>query len=248
MLDIRKTLGLPDLLDVRKAICIQPHPDDNEVSMGGTVAALRDRECEIVYITVTNGESGSPDGILKGEALAQVRRQEIEAAGEILGVTKQITLGYPDAMPYAVDDVVADLVSHFRREQPDIVFTADPWMMYEAHPDHIKTGQAVAQAVLFSGNRVLFSENPPFDVKQIAFYNTSYPNAFINVTPFWEKKMAALFAHQSQFGNEDGKMVEMFLTLQAEEIAKSKGWTGFGESFKVLASQQLHCMPSTVFN
>ncbi len=30
-MDIRKALSLPDLLDVRSIVCVQPHPDDNEV-------------------------------------------------------------------------------------------------------------------------------------------------------------------------------------------------------------------------
>lgn len=30
-MDIRRILGLPELLDVKKVVCVQPHPDDNEV-------------------------------------------------------------------------------------------------------------------------------------------------------------------------------------------------------------------------
>ena len=60
-MDIRQLLGLLDILDVKKVIAIQPHPDDNEVNIGGTLLVLRSRGCEIVYITSMDGRTLSRD-------------------------------------------------------------------------------------------------------------------------------------------------------------------------------------------
>lgn len=249
-MNIRQVLQLPQLLEVKKAICVQPHPDDNEVGMAGTIAELIQRGCEITYVTVTDGRSGSFDGKLKGEELIVKRRQEIDAAGKILGVSRQIQLEFPDAQPYEEDDVFAELVRIFRQEKPDIVLTVDPWLAYEAHPDHIKTGMAVARAAMFSGNHVLLPQYAPYAVPQVGFYHTTYPNTHVDVTAHWDKKIASIFAHESQFGNPEGELVKLFLSHQAREIHSKvfPGQAGFSEAFKVLATQELHSIPTTIYS
>lgn len=255
-LDIRSVLGLPDLLDSKKVICVQPHPDDNEVGMAGTIRELSRRGCEVIYITVTDGRAGSFDGSLTSEQLIEVRRQEMEVAGRILGVAKQIHLNFPDAGDYSEDDVFSELLKHVRLEKPDMVFTVDPWMAYEAHPDHVKTGHAVARAVLFSKNSVMLPEYEPFGVAQIGFYQTSYPNTFVDISEHMQTKMQSILAHASQFANPEGDMVQAYLGMLAQECY-TEGYlkhhehaqaNGFAEAFKVLATQQLHSMPSTIFS
>ncbi|KWX87458.1 GlcNAc-PI de-N-acetylase, partial [Paenibacillus riograndensis] len=46
----------PDLTECRRILCIQPHPDDNEVGMGGTISAFSATGGENHYLTVTNGD------------------------------------------------------------------------------------------------------------------------------------------------------------------------------------------------
>lgn len=249
-MNIRQALGLPDLLDVKKIICIQPHPDDNEVGMAGTVVELVNRGCEVVYVTVTDGRSGSFDGKMTGQALIDKRKQEVAAAGQILGVSKQISLGFPDAEVYSEDSVYVELIKIFREERPDIVLTVDPWMPYEAHPDHVKTGHAVARAAVFSGNHVILPEFTPYAVPQVGFYHTTYPNTFVDVSEHWSKKMAAIFVHDSQFGNPEGQVVSMFLSYQAQQIFNQAHpcQGGYAEAFKVLATQELHSIPTTIYS
>jgi N,N'-diacetylchitobiose non-reducing end deacetylase len=249
-MNIRQVLGLPELLDVKKAVCIQPHPDDNEVGMAGTVLELANRGCEIVYVTVTDGRSGSFDGKLKGQELIEKRKQEVEAAGQLLGISKQIYLDFPDAGTYSEDAVFLELIRVFRQEKPEIVLTVDPWMLYEAHPDHIKTGLAVARAAMFSGNHVILPESTPYAIPQVGFYHTTYPNTFVDVTVNWQKKVASIFAHDSQFGNPEGQMVSLFLSQQAQEHYRKAyvGNDGYAEAFKVLATQELHSIPTTIYS
>ena len=59
--DINAFLSPPDILSCRRVLCIQPHPDDNEIGMGGIIARLAQLGCEIHYLTVTNGEMGCND-------------------------------------------------------------------------------------------------------------------------------------------------------------------------------------------
>lgn len=77
----------PDLSGCRTALCIQPHPDDNEVGMGGTIAAFAERGCEIHYLTITNGDLGAVDEQVSSAEIAAIRASELEAAGRSLGAT-----------------------------------------------------------------------------------------------------------------------------------------------------------------
>lgn len=253
MMDIRKVLGLPDLLDVRSVVCVQPHPDDNEVGAAGTLMALAERSCKIVFVTVTDGGAGLPTPDMTREEIVGIRRAERLNAGRLLGVTEQLELGFPDAGAYSTDEVAQRLIPILREYRPELVMTVDPWMPYEAHPDHIKTGHAVAQALLFAGNYATQRDSgQPYSVPQVAFYATSYPNTFVDVTPYWERKLAALLAHKSQFDNAEWPLLAGFFAYQAQQVYLAGNAdapadeTRYAEAFKLLSTRQLHFFPSAI--
>lgn len=86
----------PKLKNVKKAICIQPHPDDNEVGMGGAIAELIAKGCEMHYITVTDGALGLLNASMTHEELAALRKIETEESGRLLGVEHFHYLNYKD--------------------------------------------------------------------------------------------------------------------------------------------------------
>ena len=53
-MNLEQVLPKPDLLSARKLLAIQPHYDDNDISAGGTIAALVERGAEVFYLTVTD--------------------------------------------------------------------------------------------------------------------------------------------------------------------------------------------------
>lgn len=255
-MNIRQVLGLPEVLEAKRVVCVQPHPDDNEVGAGGTIKTLTSKGCEVAYITVTDGRAGAGAGgtAVVADELVTTRRAERMHAGAILGVGVQEELGFPDGGDYAIEDVTARLVALFRRLKPEIVMTVDPWMPYEAHPDHIKTGLAVARALQFCNNAILFppEDQPPCEIPQVAFYGTSYPNTWVEVTPYWETKMSSLLAHKSQFDNEEWPLLSMYFGYAAQELwrqyRKDPEATGYAEAFKVLATRQLHFFPTALYD
>ncbi|QRF22382.1 PIG-L family deacetylase [Alicyclobacillus sp. TC] len=263
-MNIRSIMNLPDLLEIRSLVCVEPHPDDNEVGAAGTLFQLAQNGCQIHFVTVTDGAAGTSNPDVAGTKLAHIRRKERLQAAKLLGVTESIFLNFPDAGTYQVDDLTAQLVDIFRKLQPQMVMTVDPWMAYEAHPDHIKTGKAVAEAVLFSSNPCYKPEaGEPFAVQQIAFYATNYPNTYVDITHVWENKLAALLTHKSQFDNEEWPLLSEYLRLEANEIYALKlkhdqqlvtnsthgsPKNGLAEAFKVLSSRQLHFFPSALFS
>jgi N,N'-diacetylchitobiose non-reducing end deacetylase len=254
-MDIKQLLGLKPLEELKSILCVQPHPDDNEVGAGGTLAKLAANGCRIVFVTVTDGRFGTTDPTVDPDVLVETRRLERERAGQLLGVSKQITLGFSDGGNYTEREVMEALIPIIREEQPELVMTVDPWMPYEAHPDHYKVGRAVAAAVLAADTIGFPESGQPFAVPQVGFYATSYPNTFIDITAYWAKKMEAILTHNSQFNTPDWPLLSQFFAYQASElfqVLKNNGGTeapgGFAEAFKVLATRQLHFFPAAVFS
>jgi N,N'-diacetylchitobiose non-reducing end deacetylase len=254
-MDIRQLLGLKPLEELKSIVCVQPHPDDNEVGAGGTLAKLAENGCNITFVTVTDGRYGTSDPTVTPEALIETRRQERERAGHLLGVSKQIALEFSDGGNYSEREVMEALIPIFREEKPELVMTVDPWMPYEAHPDHYKVGRAVAAAVLASDTIGFPEAGSPFGVPQVGFYATSYPNTLIDITPYWAKKIEAILTHDSQFNTPEWPLLSQFFAYQASELfqaLKNQGGTmaveGYAEAFKVLATRQLHFFPTAIFS
>ncbi|MFB4166873.1 PIG-L deacetylase family protein [Virgibacillus sp. JSM 102003] len=55
---------IPNPFNMKRTLFIQPHPDDNDIGAGATIAKLVDKGVEVHYLTVTDGGSGSTDKTL----------------------------------------------------------------------------------------------------------------------------------------------------------------------------------------
>jgi len=136
-------------------LAFHAHPDDESLSMGGTLARYADAGEQVVVATATNGEVGEihnhtdPDSIR--ERLGEVRIEELQEVARILGVTEVELLGYRDSGMMGTDDnlrpecfwqadfmeAVGRLVRVIRRQRPEVVTCYDPYGGY-GHPDHIQ--------------------------------------------------------------------------------------------------------------
>ena len=86
--------------------------------------------------------------------------------------------------------------------RPDFVLTVDPWLPYEAHQDHVRTGLAVAEACLLFGLPRFPSGDPgldeafePFRLRGIAFYASAGANTVVDIGATRERKHRALDAY-----------------------------------------------------
>jgi len=152
-------------------VAFHAHPDDESISMGGTLARAAAAGHRVVVVTATDGSRGEvPDGFLgDGENLAQARKLELAAATKILGVTRVEMLGYADSgmmgttgndNPQALwqaglDEAAGRLAAILREENADVLTVYDPHGGY-GHPDHSqvhrvghRAGQLAATARVF---------------------------------------------------------------------------------------------------
>jgi LmbE family N-acetylglucosaminyl deacetylase len=186
-------------------LCIQPHYDDNDIAAGGTLAQLARNGVEVVYLTVTDDLAGVVDMSLSKEAAIQALAKDQQAAGKIIGVKEQILLDYPDAGEYDYHALRRDILKYIRLLKPDFVCTCDPWLTYEAHHDHIQTGHAVAEAVLFCNILKIPSSDPAVDaaykghsIDGVGFYYSREPNQIVDITSTWDAKVAAVRCYATQ--------------------------------------------------
>jgi LmbE family N-acetylglucosaminyl deacetylase len=148
-------------------MAVHAHPDDESSSTGGILAKYADEGLRTVVVTCTNGEYGdAPGGIKPGEdghdpeAVARVRRDELERACALLGVDQIEMLGYHDSgmadweyrgeadafCNVPVGEAAGRLVELFDKYRPDVVVTYAEDAGYD-HPDHVQTTRVTMAAL-----------------------------------------------------------------------------------------------------
>ncbi len=135
-------------------LAFHAHPDDESLSMGGTLARYADAGEHVVVVTATRGEVGevhNVDAESVGSRLGELREQELRDAGRILGLSAVEFLGYRDSGMMGTKDnehpdafwmadfmeAVGRLVRVIREHRPEVVTAYDPYGGY-GHPDHIQ--------------------------------------------------------------------------------------------------------------
>ena len=244
---IESILPIPDLYAAKRILCIQPHYDDNDIAAAGTLSTLHAAGAEIIYATVSDDLMGVQDDSLSPQDAAQTLQRDQAAAGKMIGVSQQFWLGYPDAGEYGYFAVRRDLLKIIRSVKPDFIFTVDPWLTYEAHRDHIQTGLAAAEAAILYSMTKIPSSDPavdaayePHDLQGVAFYFTREPNVIFDITPVWEKKVAALREYHAQFNEAGLDELVMALEMKSRQAADGQSFAQ-GEPLKVLHPSALHC-------
>ena len=239
-------IPIPDLLRAQRLLCVQPHYDDNDIGAGGTLARLADAGAEVHYLTVTDDVVGVLDRELDDAEARRRLAAEQSQAGRELGVRAQHRLDYPDAGEWSAFALRREVVRQLRMLRPDWVVTVDPWLPYEAHQDHVRTGLAVAEACLLfglprfaSGDAALDAAFEPFRLRGIAFYFSAAPNTFVDIGATRARKHRALDAYTSQFDAQGFAALHGALAHKERAWASGRGFE-YGEAFKVLAPGHLH--------
>ena len=196
--------------DIRRILVVAAHPDDLETTSGGTLALLIERGIAVALLLGTDGDIGTHDPSFTRETLAAVRRQETLAGAVALGIKEVFFLGHHDGELVADLALRAEVAGIYRRWQPDTIFTFDPAWGGQAHPDHIAAGRAAVDAYMPSKMELYHPEQlgngvKVADVKRFFFFGGSNRagEITIDISPAWERKIAATRCHLSQFGQKE---------------------------------------------
>ncbi len=140
------------MTETSKLLAILAHPDDESMGIGGTLAKYAAEGVDTFLVCATRGERGwwESEGPNPGlEGVAKVRTQELENAGNVLGLKEIHFLGYIDGDLDQADpkEAIAKIVTHIRRIQPQVVVTFAHDGSY-GHPDHVAISQFTTAAVV----------------------------------------------------------------------------------------------------
>jgi len=210
------------------------HPDDAEGNCGGTTVKWV-REGKIIhYLVLTNGDKGSDDPSMTSEKLAEIRGKEQEAAAKVLGVSGITFLGIPDGELEVSLPIRKEITRLIRLHQPAVVFTHDPWKVYQVHPDHRAAGFLTLDAVIVARDRLYYPDQltqrlRPCIVNEICLFGTDYPDFWVDISESIEIKLQAVRCHESQ--GLAAKEVQERIRNRALEVGKAKSYL-YGEAFK----------------
>lgn len=194
-------------------LVVGPHPDDQELGMGGTIARLASQGHSVLLLDLTDG-SPTPRGD------APTRLREAEAALEALQPTadkprlRRVNLGLPNRKVEHTLDARARVAGVIRAHQANIIFVPRP---LDAHPDH-RAGTRIVEDARFDAKLSKFEPpvppgfaaiGPPLYARWLFHYDASHlrgvhaPDFCIDITGFEQAKLAAIRAYKSQFGPWD---------------------------------------------
>jgi bacillithiol biosynthesis deacetylase BshB1 len=213
-------------------LAISAHPDDVEMTCGGTLVRLKARGKRFGIVDLTRGEMGT-------RGTRETRRQEAERAAEILGAEFRETLDFGDGGLAVSRENELLLMDVIRREKPRLVITSYP---DDRHPDHARAGRLVTDAAYYAGLRKIETNHPAHRPQQTIYFPTGSmhePHFVIDITAAMDTRRAAILAFASQFHREGSAEPETLLSqrmfLEAIEArARHVGFlvgVEFGEGF-----------------
>ena len=174
-------------------LSIVAHPDDTELTCGGTVIKMAEAGYRVGVLDLTAGESGS-----RGNAV--LRDREAALASKVMGLAHRENLGMPDAGLENLREYKLKVAQKIRDLRPRTVIL--PYWEGR-HPDHYTTGRIGYEACFLAGLAKQPLEGRPHRPHKI-IYATQYvpslrPTFVVDITAQFEKKLKAILCFASQF-------------------------------------------------
>jgi bacillithiol biosynthesis deacetylase BshB1 len=178
-------------------LAIGAHPDDVALGAGGFLLRMGALGYSCGIVDLTRGELGS-------RGTPQIRAQEAEAAAGILGIKVRRNLDLGDGhleVNLSNRHTLARAIREFRP-----TFLVGPYFD-DKHPDHAAAGRLMKCASYDARMPKLDLGLPPHSCRLLLYYPCHiyvHPSLVVDITPYFEQKMAAVRAYRSQFGAAEG--------------------------------------------
>lgn len=185
-----------------RVMVIGAHPDDADITCGGTAVKLIERGFKVKFVSITDGRMGHHR--LSPDETAKMRRAETLEAARRFGLDGYDIYGYPDCGLYPTDEARQLVARKIREYEPDFVITH---RTNDYHADHRATGQLVMDAGYLLGVPHWCSDVKAQRLRPVILYMTDpftypreiRPDVMIGVEPYLDKWAEGLDAQESQF-------------------------------------------------
>ncbi len=185
-------MGYP-VSEALRLMHVHAHPDDESSKGAASTARYVAEGVDVMVVTCTGGERGSilnpkmdrPDVLAN---ISEIRRQEMDAAREILGIKQEwlgfVDSGFPEGDPppplpdgcfgqMPVEKAAGPLVESIRRFRPHVVTTYDERGGYP-HPDHVMCHQVSVAAFDAAGDAEQYPHAGPAWQPAKLYYHHSF--------------------------------------------------------------------------
>lgn len=174
------------------------HPDDAELSCGGTLLRWRAEGAALVMVDLTAGQLGS-------RGAPERRYAESQAAARLLGPIARICVGWEDGFFSEAPAHLHEAIDLIRRFRPAILITN---ALRDRHPDHGRAARLVERAAFLAGLRRIRTAYPAYRPPWILFAiqdRWMTPSLVVDITPCWQDKLRLIQAYESQFFHRPGE-------------------------------------------
>ena len=179
------------------------HPDDVELSCGGTIAKEVSVGKKVGIVDLTRGELGT-------RGSANLRAKEARQAASMLGVSVRENLGLRDGFFKNDEPHQLDIIKILRKYRPNVVLCN---AQTDRHIDHGRAASLVHDACFLSGLRKIetfIDDKPqklwrPSQVYHYIQWDNTPCDFVVDISDFIDKKMAAILSYGSQFYDEKSK-------------------------------------------
>lgn len=186
------------------------HPDDAELSMGGTIAKLAKNNVKVGIIDLTRGELGT-------RGTAETRQKEAFQAAIYLKTTIRENLSIPDGNIKDTFENLIKVVVTIRKYRPKIIFA--PYFN-DRHPDHIDASNLIKKAMFSTGLAKVKTEDKSvvqeaYRPYKLYYYMQTYtfePSFIVDISDSFDEKMNAVRCYSSQFYNPRSTEPETFIS------------------------------------
>jgi LmbE family N-acetylglucosaminyl deacetylase len=175
--------------EAKRALVLSPHPDDDVIGCGGTIAKLVAHGCEVTVLYLTDGRKGDPTGHFAESRLVELREEEAKAACRLLGVKSSVFLRRQDGNLKPDASTLADVTATIRTTEPDAVYHPS---FFEGffHPDHLQTNVIL--------DRVFSTADWGFSCYGYEIYTPIIPNRLVDISAQARLKISAIEQHRTQ--------------------------------------------------
>jgi N-acetylglucosamine malate deacetylase 1 len=173
-------------------LAIAPHPDDVELTSGGTMIRMAQAGYRTGILDLTCGETGT-------RGTPETRLREATRAGKIMGVKVRRNLGLPDAHLEVNDKYKAAVAGVIREFEPRVLIV--PYWEGR-HPDHYNAAMLCYEACFVAGLKNYSLAGQPFRPSKILYaatYDDVRPSFAVDITAQYEIRRRAILAYASQF-------------------------------------------------
>jgi LmbE family N-acetylglucosaminyl deacetylase len=216
---------------------IYAHPDDAEISCGGTLAKWVAAGAEVHLLICTLGDKGAIESDTDVDLLVRERALEVEGAAKVLGLSSVQQLDRRDGEFENDLELRGELVKFLRIVRPDAVVCPDPLAVffgdqYYNHRDHRIAGWTALDAMAPAAASPLYfpDAGAPHAVRSAYLSGSLEANLFVDVSTTIDVKAEAVLCHRSQLGTEPDWLRSVVFERAAE--AGREAGLAFAEGFR----------------